>query len=141
MSYYNTTEDKDISLTKIVMSLRDLGCEYIFAYYCGGGDSGAIEYIYYFGDGFAEHFESGCLSEGDHVSDHVDIDSAPVGTEQLIEDLFHEKLNTVEDWWNNDGGYGYIALRLEDLSYLIDNNTYYTQTEHWGHEGSFKDEL
>lgn len=141
MSYYSTTEDKDISLTKIVMSLRDLGCEYILAYYCGGGDSGAIEHIHYYGNDYAEHFESGSLDNGESSCEHIDVDSAPVGTEKLIEDLFHEKLNTVEDWWNNDGGYGYITLRLEDLSYLIDNNTYYTQTEYWSHEGSLKDEL
>ena len=141
MSYYNTDEDKDISLTKIVISLRDLGCEYIFAYYCGGGDSGAIEYIYYFGNDYAQHFESGCLDQGEHNTEHVDVDSAPAGTDKLIEDLFHYKLNDVEDWWNNDGGYGYIVLRLEDLSYLIDNNTYYTQTDHWNHEGSFKGDL
>ena len=94
MSYYNTTEDKDVSLTKIVMSLRDLGCEYIFAYYCGGGDSGAIEYIYYFGHDYAEHFAEGSLEGGETMNTYVDIDSAPVGTEKLIQDLFHEKLNT-----------------------------------------------
>lgn len=141
MSYYSTSEDKDTSLIKLVVSLRDLGCEYILAYYCGGGDSGAIDEINYFGNDYEEHFEEGCLDEGQHNCEHVDVSSGPVGTEKLIEDLFHEKLNGVEDWWNNDGGYGYIAVRLEDLSYLIDNNTYYTQTEHYHHEGSFKDDL
>ena len=54
-----------------------------------------------------------------------------------LEDYIYGILDTIEDWWNNDGGYGTILIRLKDLKYKIDNNVYYTQTEHYSHEGKF----
>jgi hypothetical protein len=54
-----------------------------------------------------------------------------------LEDHIYGILNTIEDWWNNDGGYGTILIRLKDLKYKINNNVYYTQTELYNHEGGF----
>jgi len=132
---------KTDDLLKVKVSLQDAGCEYVVAYYCGGGDSGAIEEYSYLGDDYEPHFEEGSLDNGTQTCEHINIDNCVPGLKEILEDLFYDKLNNIEDWWNNDGGYGYIALRLSDLSYIIDNNTYYTQTEYYGHEGSFKEEL
>ena len=46
------------------------------------------------------------------------------------------ELNTIEDWWNNDGGYGSMLLNLETMEFKINNNVRYTDVEEYSHDGS-----
>ena len=55
--------------------------------------------------------------------------------ETKLEDLFYRELNTIEDWWNNDGGYGSMILNLQTMEFKINNNVRYTSTEGYAHDG------
>ena len=51
-------------------------------------------------------------------------------------DFANEKiLNDLEDWWNNDGGYGVMIIKIPSGEYEIANTIYITDTEEFGHDG------
>lgn len=81
-------EEKKINLVGAMIYLHDNGIKEILIRYSGGGDSGAIDEV-----AFLNH-------NGDDVG--FDCDDS---VKQFIEDLAHLKLNDIEDWWNNDGGW------------------------------------
>ena len=115
---------KDID--KIMLhKLKDIGAAYVHIEYTGGGDSGFIDST------------SALNSENNFINIH----ELPNHTELQnillnIADYFEESiLSNIEDWWNNDGGFGTLILDLSDLSYRIENNIRHTQTELYYHEG------
>ena len=53
-----------------------------------------------------------------------------------IKDFASEKiLNNLEDWWNNDGGYGTMLIKIPSGKYEINNMIYITDTEEFEHDG------
>jgi hypothetical protein len=48
-------------------------------------------------------------------------------------------LDDIEDWYNNDGGYGTVTINLNDFTYSIENNVRITDVETYNHEGELKD--
>jgi hypothetical protein len=63
-----------------------------------------------------------------------DLDS---GVYSDIEDFANDKiLGDIEDWWNNDGGYGILSILVPSGKYKIENTIYITNTEDYVHEGS-----
>ena len=63
-----------------------------------------------------------------------DLDS---GIYSDIEDFANDKiLGDIEDWWNNDGGYGVLSILVPSGKYRIDNSVYITNTEHYTHAGN-----
>jgi hypothetical protein len=134
-------KDKEQQLTELILKLQDNGVVYAYCYYSGGGDSGAIEEVYGFNNRYSTSFNSGDLDSSvaniapdTHHADYS-LDNAE---ESILEEFFLTKLNNVEDWWNNDGGYGYMAVRLSDLEFKINNHCYYTQTEVYDHVGKME---
>ena len=123
--------EREKEVFKQVMDLRDKGVEFMTIESAGGGDSGAIEQYFFYNKSVEE-----VMWEDDNLEHHESEHFNFVLTTEL-EDHIYGILNTIEDWWNNDGGYGTILIRLKDLKYKIDNNVYYTQTEHYSHEGKF----
>lgn len=124
-----TESEKEIF--KQVMDLRDKGVEFIKVEYAGGGDSGAIESTFFYNKSVEK-----LMWEDDNLY-HYEFSHFNFALSALLEDYIYGILNTIEDWWNNDGGYGSILIRLKDLKYKINNNIYYTQTESYSHEGEF----
>ena len=124
--------------TQVILRLQDKGCQYIQCYYSGGGDDGSIEELYYFGNTYKEIYDN--MDEPLDAYSHKEHPGIDTTNEEdtVVNDLLYAKLNNIEDWWNNDGGYGYMALRLSDLNFRIDNNCYYTQTQHYAHQGSLE---
>lgn len=133
--------EKTIELTwdGILLRLKEFGVKYVYAYYSGGGDSGAIDTWKFFGneEGLSFDVEDECFSGFDdaevlnlstHEMSHL---------ESLVKDEFYSVLNDVEDWWNNDGGWGEMVLEVDTGRYLIDNNCYITTTETYSHSGKF----
>lgn len=108
---------------KSLLKLHDLGIKVIKAEYHGGGDSGGIEDWAVYGDE-----DKNILITNTELTDLV--------IEEL-ESIVHDKLNTIEDWWNNDGGWGHIIIKVPSGEYHIENNIYYTESEMFPHEGSF----
>jgi hypothetical protein len=125
-------------MTSLLLQLADRGVTGIRVYYSGGGDSGAIEDINYTTETLDKDEETALeyISElSAYNTAHLsDLDS---GIHSDIENFANEKiLGDLEDWWNNDGGYGIMAILVPSGKYKIENTIYITQTEDYVHEGS-----
>jgi hypothetical protein len=123
----------EMEVTSLLLKLADLGVTGVKVRYEGGGDSGAIEWIYY--------TTSPCENPHD-VDDLVDEwggDSADLRslTSELCDDLEsfanNRILDDLEDWWNNDGGYGELSICVPSGQYKVNNVIRVTQE--FLHEG------
>jgi len=117
-------------MTGLLLQMADLGITGLYIYYSGGGDSGAIEYIEYTTEPFNDFTE---------ISYHKRQNLRDVGRDiyQNIEDFASEKiLSDIEDWWNNEGGFGDMYIKIPSGEYEIHNTINYTRTESFGHRGN-----
>jgi len=125
----------ELELTSLLFKLADLGITGIKVHYDGGGDSGAIEQIAY--------TKVKCDTPED-VDDEVDVwDNAmslaalDSGLYTLVEGFSEDKLlNDIEDWWNNEGGFGDLCICVPSGKYIINNSIRITETEDFFHDGS-----
>jgi hypothetical protein len=122
-------------LTGLLLKLADLGITGVKVNYNGGGDSGAIERIGY--------TKSNCTTPED-VNDEIDVwddgmslyklDSSAYS---LIEDFAQEKiLDDIEDWWNNEGGFGDLCICVPSGKYIVNNHINIIETEDYFHDGN-----
>lgn len=122
-------------LTGLLLKLADMGITGIKVHYNGGGDSGAIEKIGY--------TKSYCATPED-VDDEIDVwdssmdlyrlDSAAY---TLIEDFAQENiLDNIEDWWNNEGGFGDLCICVPSGKYIVNNHINIVDTEDYFHDGN-----
>jgi hypothetical protein len=116
--------DKKLTWQEAVLYLKDRGVTKIEVEYSGSGDSGSIDGINYYkaGDSFS-------YSDLDISSDMHD----------KLENLCYPMLDDIEDWYNNDGGFGTITIDLDKLHYDIANNVRYVHVETYVHEGNLED--
>lgn len=115
-------EEINLNLVAAMMQLQDLGVCTIQVNYSGSGDSGGIDDISFLN------------KEGNDVSVNSEI-------KDFIDELVYNKLlNSIEDWYNNDGGFGMIIIDVPSCEYTIENNIRITDYEVYNHEGSLKDE-
>jgi hypothetical protein len=124
----------ELELTALLFKLADLGVTGIKVKYDGGGDSGSIVWIGY--------TTEKCDTPED-VNDNVDdwendsnlaqLDSSAFS---LIENFAEETiLNDIEDWWNNEGGFGELCICVPSGKYIINNHIRITETEDYFHDG------
>ena len=122
-------------MTGLLLQLADLGVTGIKVIYSGGGDSGAIDDIIYTTEEvtFLEDLEN-----LDQYSENVlNLKDLSTSLYSDIEDFAHSKLlDNIEDWWNNEGGYGTILIAIPSGNYTINNNIYITETETYNHNGN-----
>ena len=88
-------------------ALKDAGVTNVEIRYDGGGDSGQVEDVEFYGDGL-DHSHLSNLFEGD------------------LQDLAYHILEEhyQYDWYNNDGGYGTINIEFEEEPAGISINGY-----------------
>ena len=111
-----------------LIKIKDMGFTHIRATYSGGGDSGQIDNIEVLK---GENTEDEDFIEEEDISEFKEIDC------EIIEEWINNfMLNDIEDWWNNEGGYGEVLINLSDLSYKIDSNIYITNIESFEHTGT-----
>ena len=119
-------------LMQTLIQLADLGVTGIRINYEGGGDSGCIEDIMY--------------TEKEGVS-LDEVQNLPWGSKDLkelnneladnIENFTTDKiLDTIEDWWNNEGGSGTLAILVPSGEYNVQNNIRVINYEEYFHEGN-----
>lgn len=118
-------EDKELSFLKAMMHLQDIGVNEIRVEYSGSGDSGGIEDTSFY------HRNSNIDVYGDTLNDKVD-----PAIITIIEDAAYLKLNEIEDWWNNEGGWGSMIINVPSGEYTINNNIRITDYEVYNHDGS-----
>ena len=125
-------------LTGLLLKLADLGVTGIKVKYDGGGDSGAIEWIGY--------TTQPCETPED-VDDRIDNWLGESDLSTFDSDLYYEiehfaeskLLDDIEDWWNNDGGFGDLCISIPSGKYIINNHIRITDTEDYFHDGSILD--
>jgi hypothetical protein len=120
-------------LLSIMYTLKDRGVTGIKIHYDGSGDSGAIEEINYTTEpcetpeDVDENVESWGGTSLSEISD---------GLYEKIKTFGYRLLNNVEDWYNNEGGYGDICICVASGKYIINNNVRIMNTEFYFHEGN-----
>lgn len=135
----------NIEQIKIINKLVENGTYLIGCQYSGGGDSGCIENIFCINNktdkdiadawlGFFRTGNIGDLTPWDHVESE---DELTKDESYQMETLFYRHLNNIEDWWNNDGGQGFMVMEIPSCEFRNNNQTQYTDTEHFDHKGSF----
>jgi hypothetical protein len=122
-------------MTGLLLQLADLGVTGIKVIYSGGGDSGAIDDIIYTTEEvtFLEDLEN-----LDQYSENVlNLRDLSTSLYSDIEDFATSQiLDNIEDWWNNEGGYGTVLITIPSGNYKINNNIYFTETETYNHNGN-----
>jgi hypothetical protein len=119
-------------LTQTLIQLADLEVTGIRINYEGGGDSGCIEDIYY------------TDKEGVSI---VEVQNLPWSSKNLkalnnelainIENFATDKiLDDIEDWWNNEGGSGTLAILVPSGEYIVENNIRRIDYDEFVHEGN-----
>ena len=128
----------EVEITSLLLKLADLGIKGIKVKYDGGGDSGAIEWI-----GFTHK----PCENSDDIDTHIEDWDSNFNLTNLDSDLYYEVehfaesklLDDIEDWWNNEGGWGDLYMCIPSGKYEIINNIRVTDHETFNHEGSILD--
>ena len=127
-------------MTSLLIQLADLGVTGIKIKYEGSGDSGCIEDVLYTIDKLPENEELAFdevneLEPWDPAIRYLDaLDS---GLSSDIQNFAEEKiLDSIEDWWNNEGGYGQMCILVPSGKYWVQNNVRTTHVDDYYHRGS-----
>ena len=121
-------------MTSLLIKLANLGVTGIKVKYDGSGDSGYIEWIGYTKD---------LCETPEDVNDNIDDWASDYNLEQLdssscslIKDFAQEKiLDDIEDWWNNEGGFGELCICIPSGKYIINNSIRIINYEEHFHDG------
>ena len=127
----------EVELTSLLFRLADFGITGVKVKYDGGGDSGAIEWI-----GYTTQPCETPEDVDDRVEDWADASNLSVLDKDLyyeIESFTESILNDIEDWWNNEGGWGDLCICVPSGKYIINNNIRITDHETYFHDGSILD--
>ena len=121
-------------MTSLLLQLADLGVTGIKIFYSGSGDSGDIDDIVYTTTKEVNFNDINNLTNyGENALYLTNLDH---DLKEEISDFADQKiLNDIEDWWNNDGGYGTMLIKIPSGNYEINNIIYITDTEDFHHDG------
>jgi len=118
-------------MKEIITKLIDINVAYILMVYDGSGDSGAIDEIQFL-DEEKNNLEAPRLNDKGQ-REMISLTSKEENA--VIETYGYLLLDTVEDWCNNDGGYGEILIDVKALTYTIDNHIRRIEEDLYEHEG------
>ena len=131
---------KEMDMIGTLVRLADLGVTGIKVNYEGSGDSGAIENVVYTAEKLKENEEDAFEDLNDldvWGTDILNLSTLDSGLESDIAHFVEEQLlNDIEDWWNNDGGYGTVCILVPSGKYKIVNDIRITEVETFYHDGS-----
>jgi hypothetical protein len=130
----------ELELTSLLFQLADLNVTGVKVKYDGGGDSGAIEWIGYTTEKCDTPEDvNDNVEDWDNDTNLATLDSSAYA---LIEDFAQEKLlNDIEDWWNNEGGFGELCICVPSGKYIINNFIRITETEDYFHDGDLLEKV
>jgi len=119
-------------LMQTLIQLADLGVTGIRINYEGGGDSGCIEDMMY------TEKEGVSLIEVQNLPwDSKNLNNLSPELASNIENFAHAQiLDDIEDWWNNEGGSGTLAILVPSGEYNVENNIRRVEYDEFFHEGN-----
>jgi len=119
-------------LMQTLIQLADLGVTGIRINYEGSGDSGCIDEMLYtdkegisIGEVQNLPWDSKDLRK---LSSELAINMENFTTDTILDDI--------EDWWNNEGGNGTLAILVPSGEYNVENNIRVINYEEYFHEGN-----
>jgi len=125
-------------MTGLLLKLADLGVTGIKIFYSGGGDSGDIDDVVYTTIKEASFYDIMNLST--YGEDTLYLATLDGELRDDLIDFANEKiLNDLENWWDNDGGYGVLIIKIPSGEYEIANTIYITDSEEFEHDGNLID--
>jgi hypothetical protein len=119
-------------LTQTLIQLADLGVTGIRINYEGGGDSGCIEDIMYTDKEGVSLEEVQSLPWDSKNLKELNNELA-INIENFVTDTI---LDTIEDWWNNEGGSGTMSILVPSGEYNVENNIRKIDYDEFFHEGN-----
>ena len=118
------------NIESILIGLVNAGIKKVRVYYEGGGDSGCIDSIKTTTDPNITFDDLEDWQVGD------DLQKFDSSLYSLVAEFVEEKLlNDIEDWWNDEGGWGNVQIDVETGTYLIQNSIRVVHEEEYTHEG------
>jgi len=124
----------EVEMASLLFRLADLGITGVKVRYDGGGDSGSIEWM-----GFTKEECETPEDVNDNIEDwENDAYLAKVVESddyKLVEGFAYKILDDIEDWWNNEGGFGSFCFLVPSGKYIINNSVRITTTEDYFHDG------
>jgi hypothetical protein len=131
--------EENIDLAVLFAALRDKGASHLLITFSGSGDNGDFDDVFAIPNSIVDDegnitinhwqsdFEEACEHMPNISSDHRD---------NLIE-LIDEHTKDY-DWWNNDGGSGYIVIDLLKLTFYTDYTINRTEYDSYNKQGKIK---
>lgn len=126
-------ENEQQKWSSIMSFLSDLGYDRIVIEYSGSGDSCDIDLV----DFIKSDSE---LSRGKFTLDDK-YEEIGESVTDFIREFASARLDHVEDWWNNDGGYGTMTIQVPSGEYLISNNQETRDYENFVHNDQINMEV
>ena len=118
------------NIESILIGLVNAGIKKVRVNYEGSGDSGCIDQIKCTTD---SNITFDDLEDWDIGDDLQKLNSSLYS---LVAEFVEEKLlNDIENWWDDEGGYGVVQIDVEEGTYLIYNSIRITNYEEYTHEG------
>jgi len=101
--------------------------KYIFIISSGSGGSGSVESITPYSQADVVYDKEGAIETVGLLLEEYEIivdDTIQIMLDNIEHQIVIEILNDIEDWWNNEGGYGNMYVDLTTNAYIIHNNCY-----------------
>jgi len=126
----------ELEMTSLLLQLADFGVTGLRVEYSGTDDSGCIDEIYYTKIKLKEDTELN-LDTIEENCNELRLKSINYNFYCKIEDFAQDEiLDNIEDWWNNEGGYGTLLILIPSGIYKIYNTIYIKNTKSLIHEGA-----
>jgi hypothetical protein len=119
-------------LMQTLIQLADLGVTGIRISYEGSGDSGCIDGLLY-----TEEKDVSIEDVQNLRWDSKNLNNLSSELASNIENFAHAQiLDDIEDWWNNEGGSGTLAILVPSGEYNVENNIRRIDYDEFFHEGN-----
>jgi hypothetical protein len=123
-------------MTGLLFKLADIGITGVFISYEGSGDSGSLDSITYADDPNVSCIEDLDAIYDNGLDDRLHLNTLDPELHELLESFAYDTLlDNIENWYNDDGGFGYIIIHVKSGEYKIFNTVRYYQTEEYFHTG------
>lgn len=117
-----------MDLTAALTRLQLDGIHQVRLHYDGSGDSGAIDQVEW-------------LTEDEQPIPYPQPADVYSSIKEALEEKAYSILESLSDWYNNDGGYGTMIIHVSTGQYEVDHNIRIMEIDHESDEGNFFEEM
>lgn len=140
----NTVKIDEAELTKMLYQLMDIKVTGIGVHYEGSGDSGCVDSIHWTDDKDFDIKDPEATIDWNNpqLRDLKIPENLQQEMYKIFEDICDEEiLSNVEDWYNNEGGYGWVFIEIPSGNFIVHNNVRRMETDTYFHEGKILEKV